>query len=69
MPLASRVVNVTSVGLLLFSIVVLIIDPNQWRFALTEISVGLILLRIVNPEFGKRSSPSLERIFLRNRID
>lgn len=55
LPLGWRVVSVTGLGLLLFSIAVLIFDPAQWRFALTEICAGLVLLRIVPDYFENQT--------------
>ena len=52
MPLGWRVVNITGVGVLLFSLAVLVLDPAQWRLALTEICVGFVLLRIVEGTVG-----------------
>lgn len=52
MALGWRVFIATGFGALLFGIAVLVLDPAQWRLALTEIFVGVVLLDIVEKAAG-----------------
>lgn len=52
MALKWRVFTATGFGVLLFGVAVLVLDPTQWRLALTEIFVGVVLLDIVGSAVG-----------------
>lgn len=44
---AFRTVMVTGYLLLVFGVIVLLMDPRNWKLALMEIASGLLCLRIV----------------------